>query len=328
MTSAQAVSTPAGLLTDPGTAMVWLMMHHQPVPTSPPAELRDVVAPVLDHHGQLIDWRFRPPSDGSHPDLANIFERVHQWREQWLTERAVSDAATLRTVLSWGDHTVGVSALRVLGVPDARLEPETVPLACMQAKKLRSAMAGRFGVALVDMESGRVARAFAPVEVPTVLLSSTHSGLTLNGDHVELPDGEVVRSWSTSEIETGSGARPIAPAELDLVRRVTPGHERVMRLAGRVDPPLRPAAGEPGRSDRARQRRAPLALRPPRTDLSRRLSAPRRCPRPGSGARSPFGHSGAIEIGRDSTEVERPAGARGSGTGRCPGPRPRHPRRA
>jgi hypothetical protein len=228
MTSAQAVSNAnAGLLSDPGTAMVWLMMHHRAVPTAAPSELQAVVAPVIDHHDQLIDWRFRPPSDGSHPDLANVFERVHQWREQWLTERAVGDAATLRTVLSWGDHRVGVSALHVLGVPDAKLEPEAVPLAAMQAKKLRTAMADGYGVAFLDLDSGRVARAFAPVAAPTDLLSTSRARLTLVGDQVQLPDGAILRTWSSLEIETDSGTRPITAAELELLRRVAPGHERV-----------------------------------------------------------------------------------------------------
>ena len=238
MTSDAGTITNAGpgLLIDPGTAMVWLMMHHRPVPGAPPAEFDRLVAPVNNHHGDLIDWRFRPPSDGSHGDLSDAFEGVHAWRERWLTERAVGDAATVRTVMSWGDRHVGVAALHVLGVPDGQLDAESVPLACLQAKKLRSAMAeGQVGVALVDTGTDRVIRAFAPVEGATVLLSTPGAQAELNSGGVGLRlaggvNGQL-RDWSDDghqiTARTTSDTMTLVGGAADLLRQLAPGRAQV-----------------------------------------------------------------------------------------------------
>jgi hypothetical protein len=225
-----------GLLVEPGTAMVWLMMHHKPVPDAPPAEFDRLVAPVRNHHGDLIDWRFRPPSDGSHGDLSGAFERVHTWRERWLTERAIGDAATVRTVMSWGDRHVGIPTLHVLGVPDAQLDPESVPLAGLQARKLRTAMAGgQVGVALVDAGTSRVIRAFAPVEDPAVLLSATGALAELNqaGVMLRLATGVngQLRDWSDDghqvTARTTSDTMILEGGAADLLRQLAPGRTRV-----------------------------------------------------------------------------------------------------
>jgi hypothetical protein len=173
--------------------MVHALVHHERAPQVPPSVLADVVDPVHDADGSVRDWRMNVPKLlGQRADSVHgIRHEFVKWRSGFVTERLLGDMATVRAFLQWAARVTDISALKVIGLGQARIDQKVAPRVAWQVHEAAGACRARSETGLGVMSPKRtgVVRGFAVSDGPVVVLADLHTSVSATTSGFELREG-------------------------------------------------------------------------------------------------------------------------------------------
>lgn len=170
-----------GRLSGSGTDMMHAIVRTAAVPDRPPADLADQVVAVRDENGQVVDWHLGGPNaDGA---------RFSRWRGGFLTERVIGERALIAGFLDWADHHCDISALRILRLPSARVEPATAIRMRWQLAQAatRCRVLHEHGLGISTPANGAtLIRGVVPAPAPVELLTWHGHSVYAAADHLQI----------------------------------------------------------------------------------------------------------------------------------------------
>lgn len=196
--TAVAPSPSAGLLAGEGSAMVHALVYHHAVPQQPPAALADLLQPVRTDDGQVQDWQLSMGTLLAHRErpVHDVWSSFAAWRRTYVTERVVGDLATVHSFLAWADHRTDVSALHVLNLRNARVEPGTTPTVAYQVAEAEAACraGGDLGLGVSVPQRPGLVRGFCVGDEPVLLLADRGAEVSATRTGLDLVDPDLAGS--------------------------------------------------------------------------------------------------------------------------------------
>lgn len=232
LTGGSAALRVTGLLAEGGSTMVRALVYHGQVPQQAPDSLAEVVEPVTDGR-EIRDWRLNLPRLLSQDEPAlKMRDRFVVWRQTYVTERLLADVATVRSYLIWAGKHTDISALTVLNLPRARIDPKSAPRVAWQVHEIdRLLHRAEPGIGIVSPQRTGLVRGFVVGDEPVVLLAEPTGRLAAVRDGLQLTTGLVYRTPSALP---GSAPVPLGapppPPQILLVRGWTVSVEGVVAI--------------------------------------------------------------------------------------------------
>jgi hypothetical protein len=174
-----------------------------PVPDTAPAQLSNLVDPVADDHGRVVDWELRRSQPYDAPDL----KAFRAWRDTWERTWELGPLSNLPPLQRFAAGLADVPRVAaLLGAlvdrPETvRIEPSSVSDLSSQLEAVRAALAGqdREGAAIVDQTPRRrstvgFSRTWPTPVVPELLAANRRTAVV-----VDPTDGLVVIDQLTGD---------------------------------------------------------------------------------------------------------------------------------